>query len=76
VIGCDIAIPADEEAACLGAAIIGAVESGVYASYQQAVEKHVSIAKNFRPLHPREYQSSYAIYKKLNESMKNNMWRS
>jgi len=74
VIGCDIAVPADEEAACLGAAIIGAVESGVYASYQQAIDEHVSIAKIIKPLHTRKYQVSYALYKKLNRSMKKEMW--
>jgi xylulokinase len=74
VIGCDIAIPANKEAACLGAAIIGAVESGVYTSYQQAIEKHVSIVNNIMPVCPREYQVSYALYKKLNSSMKKEMW--
>ena len=74
VIGCDIAVPADKEAACLGAAIIGAVESGVYASCQQAIDEHATIAKIIKPLHLREYQVSYATYKKLNTSIKKNLW--
>lgn len=49
ITGLDIAIPENEEAACLGAAIIGAVDGRDFASYKEAAGHCVSLRKIFKP---------------------------
>lgn len=49
ITGLCVEIPEDSEAACLGAAMIGAVSSGGYADYNEAVRKAVHIKKRFLP---------------------------
>ncbi len=44
-----VAIPQNEEAACLGAAMIGAVSEGIFLSYEEAVAKCVTIKKTYVP---------------------------
>jgi sugar (pentulose or hexulose) kinase len=44
-----VAIPENEEAACLGAAMIGAVSAGIFTSYEEAVKQCVTIKKVFHP---------------------------
>lgn len=47
--GVPVEIPAEKEAACLGAAIIGAVEDGVFSSYKDAALSVIRITKRFMP---------------------------
>lgn len=49
ITGLTVEIPADNEAACLGAVIMGAVNDGLFSSYKEAVESAVTIRKKFRP---------------------------
>lgn len=49
VTGCEIGIPENEEACCLGAAIMGAVSSGAFASYEEAIANCVKIKKIYKP---------------------------
>ncbi len=49
VTGREIAVPADSEAACLGAAMIGAVCEGRYPDYKTAADECVTMAKRFAP---------------------------
>ena len=47
--GLPVIIPEQKEAACLGAAIIAAVEEGVFASYEEAAEKVIREEKRYLP---------------------------
>lgn len=49
ITGCEIAIPENEEACCLGAAIIGAVDSKAYSNFDEAINKCVKIKKVYYP---------------------------
>jgi xylulokinase len=49
ICGLEVRIPADNEAACLGAALIAAVGSGGFSSYTEAASACVGIAKRFFP---------------------------
>lgn len=52
-----VAIPENEEAACLGAAIIAAVSEGFFGDFNDAVQKCVRIKKQFEPKIYQEYQT-------------------
>ena len=65
ITGYEVAIPQNEEAACLGAAIIGAVSTGEFKSYDEAIEKCVSITKQFRPENREPYQKKNRIFRDL-----------
>ena len=45
----EVVIPTNEEAACLGAAIIGAVSTGIFNNFNEAIENCVSMRKAFCP---------------------------
>ncbi len=47
--GLTIEIPAEKEAACLGAAMIGAVSDGSFESYKQVTDAVVRMTKSFKP---------------------------
>lgn len=47
--GIPVDIPADEEAACLGAAIIGAVDDGKFLDFSEAAESIINTKKRFKP---------------------------
>jgi xylulokinase len=49
VTGYEFAVPRSEEAACLGAAMIGAVSEGLFAGYAEAVEAAVSLERVYAP---------------------------
>lgn len=49
VTGVPVEIPAEKEAACLGAAMIGAVDDGIFSSFADAAWQVVRIAKRFEP---------------------------
>jgi len=61
----EVAIPANTEAACLGAAIIGAVSEGYFSTYDEAANNLISIEKWFVPKDKEIYQKKHKIYKKL-----------
>jgi len=63
------AIPAQSEAASLGCALIGAVSTGLFADYQSAVEKSVSLKKTYDPANPDSYIRLRKLYKVLYEQM-------
>ncbi|WP_187274608.1 FGGY-family carbohydrate kinase [Paenibacillus sp. N3.4] len=60
-----VAIPENEEAACLGAAMIGAVSEGLFASYEDAVQQCVVIKQKFIPRHPDRYQKKHKLFNRL-----------
>ena len=67
ITGLPVRIPAEKEAACLGAAMIAAVDDGRFGSFGEAVEKCVSFVKTFEP-HPspeteRKYRQFCALYR-------------
>jgi xylulokinase len=49
ICGLEVRIPAESEAACFGSAIIAAVNSGAFKTYDEAVTACVHIAKYFTP---------------------------
>ncbi|MBR0466282.1 MAG: hypothetical protein IJJ40_02160 [Clostridia bacterium] len=55
ITGLPVRIPAESEAACLGAAIIAAVASGKYASYEEAGKDCLSFVKEYTPC-KKDYQ--------------------
>jgi xylulokinase len=50
ICGLEIRIPLESEAACSGAGIIGAVNSGEFAGYEEAAKQCVRIGKRFFPV--------------------------
>ena len=67
ITGLPVQIPAEKEAACLGAAIIAAVGDGHFASYEAAVAATVKMQMQYEP-HPterleRKYRRFNALYK-------------
>lgn len=69
ITGLPVVIPAEKEAACLGAAIIGAVSDGVFADYADAAAKIVSFEKRFEPTDHAKYEKKYAKYCALYDAM-------
>lgn len=69
ITGLTVAIPQNEEAACYGAAIIGAVSQGVFNGYDEAISKCISIKKRFYPkqreLFARKHELFNDIYNRL-----------
>ena len=66
ITGLPVQIPAEKEAACLGAAIIAAVGDGHFAGYQEAVEATVKMQMQYEP-HPcerleKKYRRFNALY--------------
>jgi len=70
ITGLTVEIPADKEAACLGAAMIGAVEGGFIENYFSAVSKCVKIIKRFEPNPDNIYIAKRAGFDALYEGMK------
>ena len=60
------------EAGCLGAAILAGKATGVYSSFEEAVQKLVRYKKVFSPQKGKreEYQKKYRTYKKLYPSLR------
>lgn len=69
ITGLPVVIPAEKEAACLGAAIIGAVSDGVFASYQDAADQCVSFRKRYEPANHEKYEKKYQKYCALYDAM-------
>lgn len=67
--GSVVAIPKNEETACLGAAMIGAVHDGVFASFEDAVKQCVFIKKQFKPSENSHLKSKHALFNELYHSL-------
>ena len=66
ITGLPVSIPKEKEAACLGAALIGAVSDGRFESYSQAVHACMQLTHTYEP-HPtdrleRKYRRFNALY--------------
>lgn len=66
--GIPVVIPREKEAACLGAAIIAAVADGRYASFEDACEVCVSMAKSFEPVSSPALERKYRQFRMLYEA--------
>jgi xylulokinase len=64
-----IEVPENEEAPCLGAAIIGAVSEQIFSTYKDAVETCVSIRTKYIPRENPEYANTYKVFNELYESL-------
>lgn len=62
ITGYTVKVPENDEAACLGAAIIGAVSEGRFPDYQSAVASCVKMKKEYRPQLYREYAVKTELY--------------
>lgn len=69
ITGLPVVIPKEKEAACLGAAIIGAVSDGVFGSYEEAAGKVVSFEKRYEPANHGRYEKKYEKYCALYDAM-------
>ena len=69
ITGLPVVIPTEKEAACLGAAIIGAVSEGVFAGYQEAADKCISFQKRFEPVNHEKFEKKYQKFCKLYDAM-------
>ena len=67
ITGLPVVIPAEKEAACLGAAMIAAVSDGKYSDYSTAAEDCVSMSHRYEPnptqFLDRKYRQFCALYK-------------
>jgi len=59
ITGLPVVRPTEMEAACLGAAMIGAVSEGIYASYAEAAQTAVSFDRRFEPRPNADYERNY-----------------
>ena len=59
IAGIPVKIPQEQEAACLGAAMIGAVADGLFASYADAVSACVAIKEEYLPNLNVTYEEKY-----------------
>ena len=66
ITGLPVVIPAEKEAACLGAALVAAVADGKYESYQAAADACVSMEKRYEPrpiaVYEKKYRQFCALY--------------
>ena len=67
VTGCGIEVPASDTATTLGAAILAGVGTGVYASFEDAAARTVSVKRVFAPdpAVKEVYDRGYEVYRKL-----------
>jgi sugar (pentulose or hexulose) kinase len=69
ITGTPVCIPAEKEAALLGAAMIGATSAGVFCSLADAAEQTVSIARSYEPqpsaVYERKHRQFLALYKAM-----------
>lgn len=68
ITGLPVLIPAEKEAACLGAAIIAAVDAGRFASFEEATGKCVSFVKEFKPCFSEERERKFRRFCALYEA--------
>ena len=67
ITGIEVRVPADKEAALLGAAIMGAVNAGLYSDYEAAVQAGVRMENSYTPrTYPAEKKQAYdLLYKAM-----------
>lgn len=61
----EIEIPENEEAACYGAAIIGAVSEGYFTTFETAIEQNIKIVKKYTPAKRDDYEKTYRVFTAL-----------
>lgn len=64
-----IEVPENEEAPCLGAAIIGAVSEGFFPSYEDAVRECISIKKRYEPSCHEKYKKTYEVFENVYDAL-------
>jgi len=69
ITGIPVDIPAEKEAACLGAAMIGGVAAGAYASYDDAAAAVVRMEQCFLPSPVTQYQRKHRQFLALYAAM-------
>jgi len=69
ITGHTVAIPTNEEAACLGAAMIGAVSEGIFKTYEEAIKHCVSIKKQYTPKDRKIYQKKHILFQRVYENL-------
>lgn len=69
VTGLPVCIPAEKEAALLGAAMIGAVSAGTFASFADAVKQTVRFTRTFLPADGGVYARSHRRFLALYDAM-------
>ena len=62
IAGIPVKIPVEQEAACLGAAMIGAVADGLFANYADAVSTCVAIKEEYLPNPNTPYDEKYSKF--------------
>ncbi len=65
----EVIIPANAEAACLGAGMVGAVSAGFVQSYEEAVQLCVSMKKHFIPRSMARFESKHQLFKQLYQQL-------
>ena len=73
VTGIPVSIPAEKEAACLGAAIIAAVGAGLYENLNSACQKVVSFEKTYHPTKNEQLERKYRQFGALYQAALNVM---
>jgi len=75
VTGCKIETPASDTATTLGAAMLAGVGTGVWADFEEAARKTVTVRQRFAPrAEAREiYDAGYQTYRALYERLKDLM---
>lgn len=72
VTGKTIVVPASDTASTLGAAILAGVGTGVYTSYEEAINKTIAVKKTYQP-NPENhevYKKNMSLYLELYEDLK------
>lgn len=69
ITGIPVSIPAEKEAACLGAAMIGAVSAGVYADVSEAANAAVRLEATFVPHADEQNERKHRQFVALYEAM-------
>ncbi len=64
-----IEVPENEEAPCLGAAIIGAVSEGFFPSYEDAVRECISIKRRYEPSGHEKYRKTYEVFETVYDAL-------
>ena len=70
ICGKEIWTPNEKEAACRGAAVIGAVSAGIYSDFEDANRKCPLEIKAFKPSADLKYEERYKLYKVYMELLK------
>lgn len=69
ITGREVAVPEAGEAACLGAAIIGAVACGRFASYEEAARACTAVRQRFLPRASEALARKHALYLMMQRTM-------